>query len=335
MEPSAASPPNGRLSVRRVVGGAVLAIVVYGVFVAYTDLRQLAADFGRLRPTLFLAAVAAVLAAYGLRTARWHFYLSRLRGSIPARETGLAFLAGFALAVTPGKIGELLKVHYLQRRTGTPYPASLAAVVAERSLDLAALAVLLAIGAPTIPALPTFAPLALVVLVALGVFTLRSPRATEAILGQLSRIIGFRRLVPHVRAGQSHLRFLLHGSRLLVGSLLGLAAWTLEAFAMWLLAAGFGIDLSPLACGFVFAAATLAGVLVMVPGGLGVTEGGMVALLAYIHVPLTTATALTLATRLVTLWLGVALGAVALVALRLTRAPALRAPPAAALAQTP
>jgi uncharacterized protein (TIRG00374 family) len=50
----------------------------------------------------------------------------------------------------------------------------------------------------------------------------------------------------------------------------------------------------------------------MLPGGLGVAEGSLTALLAQLGTPLPEAAAATLVVRAVTLWLAVALGVVTL-----------------------
>jgi uncharacterized protein (TIRG00374 family) len=61
---------------------------------------------------------------------------------------------------------------------------------------------------------------------------------------------------------------------------------------------------------FVYAFASLAGALSMLPGGLGVAEGSLTALLAGLGTPLPEAAAATLLVRGATLWLAVALGVV-------------------------
>ena len=71
----------------------------------------------------------------------------------------------------------------------------------------------------------------------------------------------------------------------------------------------------------VFALATLAGAVSFVPGGLGVADAGMAVLLVQIAgLPTDVAVSLTVATRLATLWFGVALeGLVLPIAWQLSR----------------
>ena len=54
--------------------------------------------------------------------------------------------------------------------------------------------------------------------------------------------------------------------------LLSLIAWGAEGVALYLIIVGFDVSVSLPLCVFFYATATLAGALVPVPGGLGVTE---------------------------------------------------------------
>src|SRR5581483_8011848 len=92
-------------------------------------------------------------------------------------------------------------------------------------------------------------------------------------------------------------------------------AWACECVAFWVILRGFPEASVPLVrCTFIYAAMTIAGALAFLPGGLGVTEAGMVALLvaAGSGIDEPTAFAATFVTRICTLWFAVVIGIVAL-----------------------
>lgn len=303
--------------VRRLVAATVVAAALYAAFAAFGDYQDLRATLADFRLWALPAAVGLVLAGYGLRALRWRIYLRRLGVESPLGESALVFLSGFAMGVTPGKMGEVVKAYYLRERRGTPYAASVPAVVAERANDLLAVAALLGVGLLFVPSRAGLVLGALAIAgVVLGLLVLRSARVVGAILRLLARVRRLAGPVESLRGMHANLRPLLGGGLLLETTLLGFGGWALEALAMWVLAQGFGLSLSWGACAFVFSAGSIAGVLSLLPGGLGVTEGGMVALLALLGVALSPATALTLAIRLCTLWLGVLVGLVAIGLLR-------------------
>lgn len=308
--------------VRRLVAVTVVAAVLYAAFAALGDYRSLRAMLSGFQWWTLPAALGLVLAGYGLRALRWRLYLRRLGVDSPLGESALVFLSGFAMGVTPGKVGEVVKAYYLRERRGTPYETSIPAVVAERANDMLSVAALLGVGLLLVPSRLGLALGALALgSVLLGFLLLRSQGLAASLLGLLGRAPRLAPLSRRLAGMHANLRPLLGGRLLAETTILGLAGWALEALAMYALAWGFGIPLSWGACAFVFAAGSIAGVLSLLPGGLGVTEGGMVALLAFLGVALAPATALTLAIRLCTLWFGVLVGAAAIALLRAGRAP--------------
>ena len=77
----------------------------------------------------------------------------------------------------------------------------------------------------------------------------------------------------------------------------------LEAGAFWLVMAAFGIDLTVLEAIAVFAASQIVGGLPGMPGGLGVTEGTLAALLAAYGFPVSTTAAPIIIFRIISYWL--------------------------------
>jgi uncharacterized protein (TIRG00374 family) len=113
-------------------------------------------------------------------------------------------------------------------------------------------------------------------------------------------------------------------------TLVSVAAWSLECFSLYVILRGFGQDTSVPLCMFFYATSTLAGALVPVPGGLGVTEGALQEQLTNLgKVPETTSTAAMILVRFATLWFAVAVGFAALTILK-RRHPGLLAAPAIA-----
>ena len=88
-------------------------------------------------------------------------------------DSALLFTSGMVMAVTPGKVGEVLKSYLLKRINGTPISASAPIVLAERVTDGLAMLLLMGFGLTLYaPARPAF--FALLVLTVLGLLVLQS-----------------------------------------------------------------------------------------------------------------------------------------------------------------
>ncbi|HEY4116948.1 MAG TPA: lysylphosphatidylglycerol synthase transmembrane domain-containing protein [Byssovorax sp.] len=308
---------------RRVVVAMLLGVALYGAFVLYRGASSIAASFATYAAWTFAAACGLAFSNYVLRFLKWEYYLAALdiRG-VPKGESFLVFLSGFVLTVTPGKVGEVFKSLVLHEIRGVPVTRTAPIVVAERLTDLIGVIVMIAVGSLGFHGgLPFAAAGAAIVLGLLAFVTSR--RLSRAVLELLPRLPGAlgrvgHKVAPRVEAALVELRVLTSPRRLVLPSLLSIAAWSLEGIALWVILQGFH-QAAPLAItAFFYATATLAGALVPVPGGLGVTDGLLEEQMAKVgHVAPATATAAMLLARFATLWFAVLVGFVALFLLRL------------------
>jgi uncharacterized protein (TIRG00374 family) len=258
------------------------------------------------------AALALSLVNYGLRFVRWQLYLDALGHRIATRVSAPIYFGGFALTVTPGKAGEMMRSMLLKKH-GVPYAHSIAAFMSERLSDLLAIVLLALCGLSTYPR----ASLAVLAGACIGVLALvilsrrELPRAgartsTSLARGRIGKFIQQARDMLRA-ARQCHTPTLLWQS-----SVLSVLAWSAEAVALFFILRWLGADVSLVFAVFVYAASILAGVITLLPGGLGGTEAVMIALLMWQGIPPGISAAATMLIRLTTLWFAVGLGALAL-----------------------
>ncbi|NJL95152.1 MAG: flippase-like domain-containing protein, partial [Anaerolineae bacterium] len=146
----------------QIVQGLALAFAVFAVLVALADVNDLARTLRDFPPTVFGALVALKLVNWLFRYLQWHYLLGvvgvRVRAGQPSGpaptpaqpatlnlyESVITFLVGFPMAVSPGKVGEVLKAAVVKQRTGIPIARTAPVVLTERIVD--GLAVLIIIG---------------------------------------------------------------------------------------------------------------------------------------------------------------------------------------------
>jgi uncharacterized protein (TIRG00374 family) len=315
-------------TVRQMLVAMLLAVGVYGAYAVYSGVGKLGETLNHFYGPMFLLACALAFGNYCVRYLKWEFYLARLdiRG-VPKLDSFLTFLSGFVLTVTPGKIGEVFKSLVLFEIRGVAIARTAPIVVAERVTDLIGIITLIILGSLGFSFGLVWAGAGTAVVVAVLV-VIASPRLSNGVLGLLERMPGpIGRLGPKFREAYASLATLLLARNLLVPTLLSVVAWSLECLSLWVVLRGFGESTSINLAAFFYATATLAGALVPVPGGLGVTEGALLGQLQTLgHVARGTATAAMMLVRLATLWFAVAVGFVALGILR-SRHPGLLASP--------
>ena len=296
-----------------------MAVGIYAAAVLLADGREVARRVVGVSPWLLLLALALPTFGFLARFLRWERYLALL-GHRPPRPVHLRiYLAGFALTSTPGKVGENVRALYL-RPFGVPVGDSLAAFVAARFADLAAM-VLLSVLALRLAEGYVGAVAVLTAATAAGILVLRHPRLPEAILGRVSGEGIVARSVAGAARALAGARELLAPWPFAWGLGVSLVAWGLEGLTFALVAWHLGVGIPLLTAVGVFAVATLLGAVSFLPGGVGPTEALLVGLLVVAGGSVSAATATMLLTRAVTLWWAVLLGVLAF--LGLGRTPAL------------
>lgn len=317
----------------KLFAGFGIGVAVVLALVMFSDLQELARTLTSFEWSLIPLILGLTLFNYGLRFVKWHLYLGRIGAGVISLSSSLAiFLSGLTMAMTPGKVGELLKSVLLRRVVGTPVSASAPIVMAERLTDGIALLILSAgglalyrIGVPVLALIGLLAVLLVIV------------SATEAgrrlVLSVAERTPLLRTRTQHVAALYDSSRSLLSPAPLTMGVGLGIVSWAGECVAFFLVLVGLGQEPTwrlLLLAAFVLGASTLIGSASLLPGGLGVADATVAGLLL-LTLPAgamdrSEAVAATLIIRFCTLWFGAILGVFTLLLARRYLEPQVGAP---------
>jgi uncharacterized protein (TIRG00374 family) len=298
----------------RILIGVAAGVAVYVGFTVWADARNVGRALASFAWTAALAGVGLALCNYLVRFVRWHYYLRVLGLEVPAGESLLVFLGGFALTVTPGKLGEAVKAFLLRESRGIPAARTAPIVIAERFTDLLGLLLLTGAGVFTFEVDRRFLA-AGAVLIGLGLLVVSVESVAAFALRLLARLPGLGRFAHKLEEFYRATAALLRPGPLVVAVALSVVSWSFECLAFWLVVRGFpGATLALRAAVFIYSTMTVAGALSFLPGGLGVTEMGMLALLGKLGTGTgrSVAAAATFVTRACTLWFAVAVGLVAL-----------------------
>lgn len=308
---------------RRVAIGLIFAILVFTILTLAGDVGELRNVMGRFDWRWAPLIIVLTTWNYALRYLKWEMYLDALGVPRIARWANIRiFLSGFAMSITPGKVGEVIKAFQVQRLTGVPVERTAGAVAAERATDGLAMLILASVGATQFSYGRPFVAL-IAVLALAAVLILQRPALLHALLARLERFPMVGKVAGRAEHFISSSSLLVQPRLLLRGTVIGVVSWAGECLAFLLILIALGIDASwslLLIATFVLAVSSLAGGISMLPGGLGVADASVAGmLLALVDQPdmtRATAVAATLLVRFATLWFAVLLGFVALFSLR-------------------
>jgi uncharacterized protein (TIRG00374 family) len=309
-----AAPRGGGVNVRRIVLVMFIAVLVYAAFAIHGGLDKITIGLSHFSWWTFGAAFALAFGNYVIRFFKWQFYLRCLSiEGVGVVDSFLTFLSGFVLTISPGKVGEVFKSFVLFETHGVPMPKTAPIVVAERITDLIGVIVLIVIG--SLGFRGGIVPAAIgVALVATLLGVIASRRASFKVIRLVERLPGpFRKIGPKLEEAYESLTVLVRPANLILPTILSIAAWSLECFALAVILHGFDAHVPVALSVFFYATSTLAGAIIPVPGGIGVTETGLrEQMMTMGHVDEATSTAAMILVRFATLWFAVLVGFAAL-----------------------
>jgi glycosyltransferase 2 family protein len=298
--------------IKRLLLSLLFGFLVLLALVLLGDIRQVSTHVLDFPWRLYPLVLLLTLFNYTLRFFKWHYYLRRMGvHDFPLTESARLFVAGFPLAMTPGKVGEALKAVWLSRLTGLSVPRGIVVVLAERISDGFAVLALSALGVIAYPQYwPAFA-LILAALMAVVILSQARPLALAALaFGERLRFAA--RFAHSLRELYEGSYILFRPGTTLVAAGLGAVSWFAEGVGFYIILLGLGLpsgwETLSIAV-FVLSFSTVVGAASTLPGGLGAAEAsiaGMIALL--LGTGAGTAAAATLLIRFGTLWFGVSLG---------------------------
>lgn len=293
---------------RKVYLSLVLAVVVYTVLVLASDAGRVADAVGAVDPRWIPVFLLLPLGNYFIRFLKWQYFLRRIGLHIGFLRSLRVFVSGFAMTVSPGKLGELLKCYLLRDGEGAPVARTSPVVIAERITDLLSMVLVAVAGVLLAGGYRYMAAAAAgLVLCVLAMYVLLHPVAFRRLSGLLCRIPPLGRKRDRLDEFRESCTSLLDPASLLVTVPLGVVSWGMEALVLCAVAASIGRSLPVGTALLAHSAGSIAGAVSMIPGGLGLTEVTIDGILSG-SLGISDATAVTLVMRFATLWFAVLLG---------------------------
>ena len=258
-----------RLSLR-FIGPALLAVVIW----RFGDRGTLWAAIAEADWRLLGLSTLLILPVLHLKVLRWRTLLAFRGYHYPLDRSYAAVLSSLYLGMlTPGRVGDVLRIQYVQQEIDTPYREGLAVTIMDRFCDLYVLAGVAALGTVHFAgvlrsdlAQATWVAVSFALLVPL----LLLAKGPAELFGVLLRRFAER--------WHASLEELLRALRALVrGSLFVALPMTCGAFAInyaqgWLIARAIGIELSYIDVAALLSATSLLGLVPISISGVGVRE---------------------------------------------------------------
>jgi len=309
-----------------------ISILILIVMLWFVGIDQVINALKIAKLEFIVLAIATQVFTYYLYTLRW-----KILNGVANMDVGIKKLLPMVLVslavnnITPSGRGggEPVRAYILSREENYPMEETFATVVADRALDtfpFVVLAVLTIIGMALyfdfdlwLLILMVLAVIAIVVILFLLIFMSINPNFGKRVDGWIIGLV--RRFYKKnseeledkihdvINGFQDTMKMLISNKRVLYYALpLSFIIWIFEVFRVYFVFLAFGANVSPIVIGEVFILASLAGMIPLLPGGLGAVDGIMIIFYSAAGISASISAAATVIERLISFWMTTIVG---------------------------
>ncbi len=291
----------------------LIAVGIYSSFLFFSDFNIVYNYLQNFEITALPIILIVIFSSWLILFARWLILLKRHQIRIPLKNNLLIFFAGFTLAISPAKSGELIKSILLKNKCGIAATKSVPIIFLERFYDIIGTAAVASIGI-TFLGLEMSAVLILIPIVIIGIFyLLYSKKGFGLTLNVLNRIKFFQKFTTNIEQSHEIIRHSSDIKTVCSCSFLTVIFRVIEAAGIIIVLQALGINfIEFINLLSIYSASIIVGSVSMSPGGLGVTEGSFAGLLTLQGLDLQTTLAVAIIVRFFTMWFAIVVGFISL-----------------------
>ena len=287
-------------------------IVLYFIFLVISDLGEVYAQLNKMDTSYLPIILLLIPLCWIVLFTRWNLLLKNSNVYVPVKDNLKIYLSGFALSITPGKVGELIKSQLLKNKFGIPREKTAPIVLVEQLYNI------IGIIGVSILGLWYFEFGAHIILIAASLLVIililiSSKRLFEKFLTLLSRIKFLSQYTSAFSNSYDVLRKSTRGWVVVYASALSIAFWLIESVIAYFVLLSFGVNhIEFLSVITTYTSSIILGVASFLPLGIGVVEGSLAGFFTLQGVDVSVALTLVIFIRIFTRWIAVSVGFVSL-----------------------
>tara|TARA_B100001971_G_scaffold195313_1_gene202051 strand:- start:134 stop:1084 length:951 start_codon:yes stop_codon:yes gene_type:complete len=291
----------------------VIAVVgLYATFLIASDINTIADKISSFKIEFLPIIIILVTCSWFVLFTRWHLLLMNSKIFIPKKNSFIIYLAGIALTIIPGKVGELVKSQLLKTKFGIPRSKTVPIVILEQFYTLIGLIVISFFGIWYFE-LGTYVIGFFTAVLVFSFILISSKRIFNKLMVILEKRKITSKFVEPLSLSYDTVRKSIRGPIVFYAIALTSIFWLLEAVTVYFVLLSFGVDgIEFLMVIPTYATSIMLGFLSFLPMGLGVVEGSLASFFSLQGIEVSLSLTLVIIIRVFTRWYGVAVGFVAL-----------------------
>ena len=287
-------------------------IAIYAIILIVFDINIISEKIGDFDPQYLPIIIPLIPLTWGVLFLRWNLLLKNSDIDIPLKDNFMIFISGFALGVTPGKVGELIKSQLLKNKFNISRSKTAPLVIVERFYDFFAIAIISLFGILVFEySIYIFG--VLVIGISIFLIVTSSEKIFLKFLNKIEKIKFLKNFSNELPKSFNVIQKSTRGKIFPLSITLSIIFWFLDSIIAYLTLLSFGIDIIDyFVLMSIYTSSIILGVISFLPLGIGVVEGSLVGFLSLNGIEFHLATAIVVFIRFFTRWIGVMAGFIGL-----------------------
>ena len=290
----------------------IATIALYFTFLVISDLGEVYAQLNKMDTSYLPIILLLIPLSWIVLFTRWNLLLKNSNVHVPVKDNLKIYLSGFALSITPGKVGELIKSQLLKIKFGIPREKTAPIVLVEQLYNIIGIIGVSILGIWYFELGAHIILIAALLLVILLIL-ISSKRLFDKFLTLLGRIKFLSQYTSAFSNSYDVLRKSTRGWVVVYASALSIAFWLIESVIAYFVLLSFGVNhIEFLSVITTYTSSIILGVASFLPLGIGVVEGSLAGFFTLQGVDVSIALTLVIFIRIFTRWIAVSVGFVSL-----------------------
>ena len=295
----------------------IIAIVAfYAIFLIYSDLNLVKDRLGEFKIEFLPQIIGLVVLGWFIIFYRWILLLRHSDIVIPISQNFCIFMAGFALSIIPGKVGELIKSQLLKTKYDISRAKTGPIIILEQLYNLIGIVTISCIGLALMLIfnieffeISNYVIIGATIVLIFILAILNSRKTFEKIFLKFAKSKFISKYELSFETSYDILKNSLRGKFLLTSTILSALFWITEAIIVYSVLLAFDIDLLDFTTIIAtYTSSILLGVVSFLPMGIGVTEASLAGFFTLKGIDISLALTIVVFIRIFTRWIGVGLG---------------------------
>ena len=287
-------------------------IAIYAVILIAFDVNIISEKINDFDFQYLPIIIPLIPLTWGILFLRWNLLLKNSDIDVPLKDNFMIFISGFALGVTPGKVGELIKSQLLKNKFNISRSKTAPLVIVERFYDFFAIAIISLFGILVFEySIYIFG--VLVIGISIFLIVTSSEKIFLKFLNKIEKIKFLKNFSNELPKSFNVIQKSTRGKIFPLSIILSVIFWFLDSMIAYLTLLSFGIDIIDyFVLMSIYTSSIILGVISFLPLGIGVVEGSLVGFLSINGIEFHLATAVVVFIRFFTRWIGVMAGFIGL-----------------------